>query len=56
MSYILPNSGVQFIEDSHQYWLGDVQLSGITGILSKHLFPHKWQCSKAYLGERHEGL
>ena len=42
MSYILPNSGVQFIEDSHQYWLGDVQLSGITGILSKHLFPHKY--------------
>lgn len=42
MSYILPNSGVQFIEDSHQYWLGDVQLSGITGILSKHLFPNKY--------------
>ncbi|HZJ99756.1 MAG TPA: hypothetical protein VFC79_07105, partial [Tissierellaceae bacterium] len=51
MNYILPNSGVQFIEDSHQYWLGDKQLNGITGILSRHLFPDKYDNIPSYILE-----
>ena len=51
MSYILPNSGVRFIEDPHSYWLGDKQLNGITGILSRHLFPDKYDNIPSYILE-----
>lgn len=51
MSYILPNSGVQFIEDPRGYWIGDKQLQGITGILSRHLFADKYDSVPAYILE-----
>jgi len=37
----LNNSGVILTED-HRYWLGEKQLSGITGIISRQLFPNKY--------------
>lgn len=42
MSYILPDCGVRFYEEEHQYWLGDKQLQGITGILGRQLFPKQY--------------
>ena len=38
----LKNSGVIFDAESHQYWLNGKQLQGITGILSRQLFPNKY--------------
>lgn len=38
---ILNDSGVILTED-HKYWLGDKQLTGITGIISRQLFPDKY--------------
>lgn len=39
---ILRNSGV-ILTDSHEYWMGDVRLNGITGIISRQLFPDKYK-------------
>lgn len=38
----LKNSGVAFNEELHEYWLGDKQLSGITGMLQRQLFPDEF--------------
>jgi len=38
----LNDSGVILTED-HQYWLGDKRLTGITGIISRQLFPDKYK-------------
>ncbi len=38
----LRESGVVFIKDGHTYWLGDKQLFGITGVLSRQLFKNKY--------------
>lgn len=38
----LKDSGVVFNEELHEYWLGDKQLSGITGMLQRQLFPDEF--------------
>lgn len=38
----LKASGVFFNEEAHEYWLGDKQLSGITGMLQRQLFPDEF--------------
>ena len=38
----LKDSGVFFNEEAHEYWLGDKQLSGITGMLQRQLFPDEF--------------
>lgn len=38
----LKDSGVIFREDEHTYQLGEKYLSGITGVLHKHLFPDEF--------------
>ena len=35
----LKESGVLFNEEEHSYWLGGRELSGITGMLQRQLFP-----------------
>lgn len=39
---MLKQSKVVFYENTHQYFLGDKQLKGITGILSRNLFADKY--------------
>lgn len=39
----LNNSGVEYIDSTHQYFLGDKELRGITQILHKHLFPDMYK-------------
>ena len=39
----LVKSGVVFNEESHTYFLGDRQLSGITGMIKRQLFPDKYR-------------
>lgn len=34
---------VVFKEDTHQYFLGDKELRGVTGILSRRLFADKYK-------------
>lgn len=38
----LKDSGVLFNKERHEYWLGDKQLSGITGMLQRQLFPDEF--------------
>lgn len=38
----LKDSGVIFREEDHTYQLGDKYLSGITGVLHRHLFPNEF--------------
>ena len=38
----LEDSGVLFNKERHEYWLGDKQLSGITGMLQRQLFPDEF--------------
>ena len=38
----LKDSKVLFKEEEHEYWLGDKQLSGITGMLQRQLFPDEF--------------
>lgn len=38
----LKESGVVFNGELHEYWLGDKQLSGITGMLQRQLFPNEF--------------
>lgn len=38
----LKESGVVFNEEEHTYHLGGRQLKGITGVITKHLFPDKY--------------
>ena len=39
----LRDSGVLFNKELHEYWLGNKQLSGITGMLQKQLFPDEFE-------------
>ncbi len=39
----LKDSGVFFNEEAHEYWLGNNQLSGITGMLHRQLFPDEFE-------------
>ena len=39
----LRNSGVLFNKELHEYWLGNKQLSGITGMLQRQLFPDEFE-------------
>lgn len=39
----LKDSGVVFNEELHEYWLEDKQLSGITGMLQRQLFPDEFE-------------
>lgn len=38
----LKDSGVLFDKEQHEYWLGNKQLSGITGMLQRQLFPDEF--------------
>ena len=38
----LRDSGVLFNKERHEYWLGNRQLSGITGMLQRQLFPDEF--------------
>lgn len=38
----LKQSEVVFLKEPHEYWLGDKQLSGITGMLQRQLFPDEF--------------
>ena len=38
----LVNSGVLFNEELHEYWLGDKQLSGISEVLRRQLYPNMY--------------
>ena len=38
----LKQSEVVFLEEPHEYWLGDKKLSGITGMLQRQLFPDEF--------------
>lgn len=38
----LKQSTVEFLPEEHEYWSDDVKLNGITGFLSKYLFPDKY--------------
>lgn len=38
----LKDSGVLFNKEQHEYWLGGKQLSGITGMLQRQLFPDEF--------------
>ena len=39
----LSDSGVLFNKELHEYWLGNKQLSGITGMLQRQLFPNEFE-------------
>ena len=39
----LKDSGVLFNKELHEYWLGNKQLSGITGMLQRQLFPDEFE-------------
>lgn len=41
-NYQLKDSSVVFLPEPHEYWLGDKQLSGITGMLQRQLFPNEF--------------
>lgn len=41
-NYQLKDSGVVFLPEPHEYWLRDKQLSGITGMLQRQLFPNEF--------------
>ncbi len=40
---MLKHSKAVFDPDLHEYWLGEKQLSGLTRMISKHLFPDKYK-------------
>ena len=48
----LTRSSVVFNEEHHTYHLDGVELSGITGILSKHLFPNKYDSVPRFVLEK----
>lgn len=48
----LKNSGVYFDKDSHQYWLDNKELNGITGMLSRQLFKDKYSSVPSYILNR----
>lgn len=48
----LVKSSVVFNEGNHTYFLGDKQLSGITGMIKRQLFPDKYKEVPQYILER----
>lgn len=48
----LVKSSVVFNEENHTYFLGDKQLSGITGMIKRQLFPDKYKEVPQYVLER----
>lgn len=48
----LAQSPVIFNEIDHTYFFGDTQLSGITGIISRYLFPDKYNNVPPYVLEK----
>ena len=48
----LKNCGVKFDQEKHEYWLGDKQLQGITGVLERRLFPDKYKFVSKEMMER----
>lgn len=48
----LKNCGVKFNQEKHEYWLGDKQLQGITGVLERRLFPDKYKFVSKEMMER----
>lgn len=48
----LVKSGVVFNEENHTYFLGEKQLSGITGMIKRQLFPDKYKEVPQYILER----
>ena len=60
----LKDSGVLFSKERHEYWLGEKQLSGITGMLQRQLFPDEFdnvpegmlQEAAKYGSEVHESI
>lgn len=48
----LVKSGVVFNEESHTYFLGGRQLSGITGMIRRQLFPNKYKEIPQHILER----
>ena len=39
---MLQNNGIKFIEESHEYFLGDLKLRGISHLYGKHINPSKY--------------
>lgn len=48
----LVKSSVVFNEENHTYFLGDKQLSGITGMIKRQLFPDKYKEVPKYILEK----
>lgn len=48
----LVKSNVVFNEENHTYFLGDKQLSGITGMIKRQLFPDKYKEIPQYILEK----
>ena len=48
----LVKSNVVFNEENHTYFLGDKQLSGITGMIKRQLFPDKYKEVPQHILER----
>ena len=48
----LVKSNVAFNEENHTYFLGDKQLSGITGMIKRQLFPDKYKEVPQHILER----
>ena len=45
----LVKSSVVFSEENHTYFLGEKQLKGITGMISRQLFPNKYRDIPEYI-------
>ena len=48
----LVRSGVVFNEENHTYFLGEKQLKGITGMISRQLFPDKYKAVPEFILKR----
>ncbi|MGJ1014958.1 hypothetical protein ACR77X_13675 [Bacteroides salyersiae] len=48
----LVKSGVVFNEENHTYFLGEKQLKGITGMISRQLFPDKYKAVPEFILKR----
>ena len=52
----LVKSSVVFSEENHTYFLGEKQLKGITGMISRQLFPNKYKDIPEYILKRATAL
>ena len=48
----LKDSGVEFFDSTHEYWLGETRLQGITSILTRQLFPEQYKDIPDYILNR----